>query len=323
MDAAENGQGAMMKRQLTRLGVILAALSVLPGLTCGAFAQTDEHIIFAGVVDASGNPVSGLTEKDFIVREDGQAREILRVAKDEDQLQIALLVDNSVVLRNRLADLRRALATFIDALRPNVQLSIVTLAERPTIVVPYTTDRGQLKKGADRIIALEAGNYMLDAIAEVSQGLAKRPNARSIIAIVSGRGPEYSYREYTDVLRIVRESGTPSLHAMMIGGMDADVTMQRVLSGNPADGADRLSGAERDIVLGRLTRDTGGRYEEVLAMSALASKLQQLSAELSNQYRVTFARPQRLIPPEKTEISARDPKLTARGRLATAAKPQD
>jgi hypothetical protein len=84
-----------------------------------------------------------------------------------------------------------------------------------------------------------------------------------------------------------------------------------------------LSGAERDIVLGRLTRDTGGRYEEVLAMSALAMKLQQLSAELSNQYRVTFARPQRLIPPDKTEISARDPKLSARGRLATAAKPQD
>ena len=45
-------------------------------------------------------------------------------------------------------------------------------------------------------------------------------------------------------------------------------------------------------------------------------QLQQLSAELSSQYRVVFASPERLVPSTKIEISARDSKLKARGMLA-------
>ena len=64
-----------------------------------------------------------------------------------------------------------------------------------------------------------------------------------------------------------------------------------------------------------MTKETGGRYEEVLSMSSLSAKLQQLSDEISNQYRVTFARPQRLIPPKSTEISGKQPSIHARGML--------
>ena len=91
-----------------------------------------------------------LTIKDFIVREDGQAREMLRVARDNDPLQIALLVDNSVSMRPRLSLLRKAVTAFIDATRDDVQLALITLAERPTIVVGYTTDRAALRKAADK-----------------------------------------------------------------------------------------------------------------------------------------------------------------------------
>jgi len=53
----------------------------------------------------------------------------------------------------------------------------------------------------------------------------------------------------------------------------------------------------------------------VFTISSLERKLADVAGELSNQYRVTYARPQRLIPPTKTEVSARDPELTARGML--------
>jgi VWFA-related protein len=292
---------------------VLAA-SFIALAVAAVFAQADERTMYASVVDQKGNPVPGLTVTDFVVREDGQAREVLRVTADEDPLQVALLLDNSVEMRNQLADLRRGLAAFVSAARPGIQISLITLAERPTIVVPYTDDKALLQKGIDRVITHNAGNYLLDGIAEVAQGLAKRPRARSVIAVITGRGPEYSYRDYHDVLRIVRESGTPALHVLLTGAM------------NPADDIDnRLSsvyedqrqdaGADRDILLGRLTKETGGRYEEVLALSALPHKAEQLARELSGQYRVTFARPQRLIAPKKTEIAVRDRKLKARGLL--------
>jgi VWFA-related protein len=292
----------------------LAAAAALILVPITVLAQADERTLYASVVDQKGSPVSGLTAKDFIVREDGQAREVLRVAADDEPLQIALLVDNSAEMRNQLTDLRRAIAAFVGALRPGIEVSIITLAERPTTVVPYTNDKTALQKGIDRVITYNAGNYLLDGIAEVAQGLAKRTSARSAIAVITGRGPEYSYRDYTDVLRIVRESGTPALHVMIVGALDAQEEIAD-RSTSVYEGQRDTTGAERDILLGRLTKDTGGRYEEVLAPSALTRKTQQMASELSNQYRVTFARPQRLVPPKKTEISVRDRKLKARGML--------
>ena len=291
-------------------GVVLA--SALLGRQ--AFAQVDERIMYASVVDDKGQPVLGLNARDLIVREDGQAREILRVAKDDDPMQVALLVDNSVEMRDKVSDLRKAIAAFITSLRPGVQVALLTLAERPTIVVGYTADKAALLKGVDRIVAYDAGNYVLDGIAEASEGLSKRTLARSVMVVVTGQGPELSYRHYTDALRPLRESGA-ALHAIMVTAANLEGALHAVERGNPADSGGGIGGVGRDIVLGRMTKETGGRYEEVLSMSALTAKLQQLSNEISNQYRVTFARPQRLIPPKSTEIRARQPNQHARGML--------
>jgi VWFA-related protein len=118
-----------------------------------AFAQADERTVYASVVDKDGTPLLDLTAKDFIVREDGMAREVLRVAKDDDPLQVALLVDNSTVMRDRLTQLRKAAAAFVRATRAGAPLALITLAERPTIVVGYTTDHAQLLKSIENMFA--------------------------------------------------------------------------------------------------------------------------------------------------------------------------
>jgi VWFA-related protein len=296
---------------MTRTALTLSAV-----LLCSAtaFAQVDERVMYASVVDDKGVPLTNVTAKDLIVREDGQSREILRLAKDDDPLQIALLVDNSVSMRDKLSDLRKAVSTFISSLRPGVQVALLTLAERPTVVMNYTADHASLLKAAGNIVAYDAGNYVLDGIAEASEGLMKRTSVRSIMVVVTGTGPELSYRHYSDALRPLRESGA-SLHAIMVAAPNIEQAMRAAERGNPADSGGGIGGVGRDIVLGRMTKETGGRYEEVLSISGLSAKLQQLSSELSNQYRVTFARPQRLIPPKSTEISARQPNVHARGML--------
>ena len=245
----------------------------------------------SSVVDKNGEPILDLTAKDFIVREDGQAREILRVVRDNDPLQVALLIDNSVAMRPRLPQLRNAVSAFIDATREDVPLALITLAERPTIAAGYTTDRAELRKSASSLFAYESGNYLLDGIAETSQGLAKRTMWRSAIAVITGLGPELSYRQYTEVLRFFREGGA-SLHVLQLG------------MGVGEQG--------REIVVSKGTSETGGRFEEVLAPQALERKARQLATEISNQYRVTYARPVRLIPPKSTDVSVRRSDLRAR-----------
>lgn len=272
-------------------------------LTSGASlsAQVDERVIYASVVDKDGSPALDLTVRDFVVREDGQAREVLRIARDTDPLQIALLVDNSAVMQARLSDLRRAISAFVSATRDGVQIALITLVERPTIVVGYTADHAALQKAIDRLFTYEAGNYLLDGIAETSQALARRPMWRSIIVAITGVGPETSYRQYTEVLRFLRDGGA-SLHVLSLGM--------------------RSSNAGAEIVLGRGTYETGGRYENVLAPSGLEPKARQMAAEISSQYRVTYARPDRLVPPKTTDISVRRPDLKARGMLMRTEKGQ-
>jgi hypothetical protein len=270
---------------------LLVVLTALLALSGPAIAQVDERMIYASVVDKDGNPILDLAAKDFIVREDGQGREILRVARDNDPLQVALLVDNSVSMRSRLSQLRRAVGAFIDATREDVQLALITLAERPTIAVGYTTDRAALRKAAESFFAYDSGNYLLDGIAETSQGLGKRTTARSAIAVITGLGPELSYRQYTEVLRFFREGGA-SLSVLQLGM--------------------GIGGQGREIVISRGTSETGGRFEEVFVPQALELKARQLAIELSNQYRVTYARPARLIPPKNTEVSVRRSDLRTR-----------
>jgi VWFA-related protein len=276
------------------MGRLFLALAAVLAAAVTLHAQADERVIYTSVVDKDGAPVLDLGIKDFIVREDGQAREILSVARDNDPLQIALLVDNSVSMRPRLAVLRKAVAAFIESTRDDVQLALITLAERPTILVGYTTDRAALRKAAENMFAYEAANYLLDGISETSQGLAKRTMWRSAIAVITGIGPEMSYRQYTEVLRFFREGGA-SLHVLQLG------------TGIGEQG--------REIVVSKGTSETGGRFEEVLVPTQLELKSRQLATELSNQYRVTYARPSRLVPPSKTEISARRSELRARGML--------
>jgi len=283
---------------LLSVGRFLPALVLLFGAGV-LFAQVDERVFYTSVVDKNGDPVLDLTAKEFIVREDGQAREVLRVTRDTDPLQIALLVDNSAVMLDHVAVLRKAVAAFVNATRDGMQIALITLAERPTIAVPYTTDHAPLNAAINKLFAFSAGNYLLDGIAEASQGLAKRKTVRSAIVVLTALGPELSYRQYTEVLRFFREGGA-SLHVLQVG------------SGLGEQG--------REIVLGRATGETGGRYEQVLQITGLETKARQLATELSNQYQVVYARPERLVPPSRTEVSVKRPDLRARGMLARTDK---
>ena len=57
---------------------------------------------------------------------------------------------------------------------------------------------------------------------------------------------------------------------------------------------------------------TGGRRDQVLAESGLGDRLIQLADELTNQYVITYSRPESLIPPEKLDVSVTKPDLKVR-----------
>jgi VWFA-related protein len=264
-------------------------------------AQAVQRSLYVSVVDQSGAPVADLGSSDFIVREDRVTREVLRVEHADEPMQIALLVDNSQAAEPYIRDYREALPAFIaaltDAQGPKNEIALVTLAERPTIITAYTSDPAQLQKGVQRIFSMSgSGTYLLDAIIEVSQGIIKRHSPRPVMIAIATEGPELSDRPFGAVLDPLHDSGA-AFHVVLLG-----------LPQNRSH--------DRAVVLDEGTRESGGRYDNLLTGTALTGRLKQIARDLTSQYRVTYARPQALIPPERVTVATARPGLTTRGTPA-------
>jgi hypothetical protein len=260
-------------------------------------AQTVERDMFVTVLDRADKPVLTLGVPDFVVREDGRVREVLRARRAADVIDIALLVDDSQV-----SDVRQALEAFIARMRPQAQISLVALGDRPTIYADYTNSQEQLAKAVGRVFPIpSAGAYTLDAVAEVLKGLEKRKPERSAVVVLWVGGREFSTAGYEPLIGDLAARGT-ALHVVVVGGR------------TPAD-AQTTEGRNRELLFDRGTTETGGRRENVLTSMALKDAMERLAGELLSQYRITFARPDTLVPPEKTEVAVRPPGLKARGIL--------
>jgi VWFA-related protein len=265
-----------------------------------AASQPVERDMYVSVLNQSDTPVLTLGAADFIVREDGRVREVLRARRATDLIDIAILVDTSQALTNPVADVRNGLTAFIGQMREHAHISVIGLGDRPTIYADYTNSPELLSKAVGRVFPIAgSGAYTLDAITETLKGLATRKPERSAIVVVWAGGREFSNESYTTVLDALAAKGT-ALHVVAIG------------SGVPPDSG-TTEGRNREIVFDRGTTQTGGRRKNILSSMAMTDALERLAAELLGQYRITYSRPDALIPPEKIEVSVRPAGLTARG----------
>ena len=287
-----------------RLGVVaLSIVACALAWSHAVDAQAIQRALYVSALDATGAPVADLGPSDFIVREDNMAREVLKVEPAVEPMQIALVVDTSQGARDDISHMRTALPAFVKAMTTGEvknEVAIVAIGERPTVYTNYTFSQAELKKGIDRIWSVQgSGAYLLDGIIEICQGFKKRGAQRPVIVAILSEGPELSTRQHDQVLEPLRLSGT-AFHAITLGRPSTSLSDEA---------------RERNIVLDEGPRATGGRRDELLTSMALGGKLTQLADEIMHQYKVTYARPQSLIPPERVTVAAAKAGVTARGTL--------
>jgi Ca-activated chloride channel family protein len=286
---------------------LVSALALVAALVPSSFvsAQSKPTEVYVSVVDGKGNPALGLGAEDFRVREGGVAREVLKAGAATEPLTVAFVIDDSQTANPALQMIREAMETFLKALDGKAEIALVTFGDRPTIVADYTTDQKKLQDAAKRIFPRAgAGGDLLDTVVEVSKGLQKRKAKRPVIAVLMMDGSvEFSNRHYENVLDELQKSGA-ALHVVSLGTPNTNLS-------------DELRNRNQVVAIG--TERTGGRRDNVISLTAAAPRLKQLAEELLNQYVVTYARPDTLIPPEKIEVTVTKPGLTARARTRTGA----
>ena len=278
-------------------GLALPWTSPVPRLH--AQISTIERTLFVCALDMDGKPVPGLGPEAFDVREDGVKREILRVSRATEPIDIALLVDNSTAASPHIVFLRNGLTSFVKRMSVGNHIAIVTLADRPTIRLDYSNDMEALGKSVGSLFSQPmSAMTLLDAVIETSKGFERRETTpRAIMVAVFTDGREYTYAYSPDAIEALLRAKVP-LHAVTIGQFPHN---------------EERSMRERSLFLDAGPNQSGGQRITMLSPTGLEPALEKLATELQSQYKVVYARPESLIKPSKIRVSSGRPDLVVHG----------
>jgi VWFA-related protein len=280
--------------------LVLVALVAISPLSSPGAAQTNnrERTLYVSAVDRKGEPVEGLGPDAFIVQEDGRRREVLRVSPATEPMDVVLFVDNSQAATAEITFFREALTKFVTGLGGGHRIALLGLAERPTVLVQYTTDPTQVTTALARLFSISGtGMTLLDALYETSLGLHRRGGPRAVFVPVVTDGVEFTNRYSRDVVRELRQTGV-AVHAVTLGRFSY---------------TDEHSIRERIFLLEDATKQTGGQRIMLLAPHAMPAVMERLARELTHQYKVVCGRPDSLYGSEVITVSSARPGITMRG----------
>ena len=275
---------------------MLAGVSVLAALVLShpatLLSQAIERSMYVSVVDQAGAPVPepGPRRTSSSARTTSRAKSCAS-SRRPTRCRSPFWSTTAPPPAPHVPNIRRALPAFVEQLRCRPRPAGATKSRsspsrsRPTILADYSIDAAPLVKAIDRVWEepSNSGYYLLNGIIEVSQGFKKREATRPVIVAIASEG----VRSSAAGTRIrcstpLRESGA-TLYVISIGtavgGVSDDVGLAR--SGR-----------------GRRAAHDGRHAHAAAGQHGTAGKLQQLANVLTHSYRVIYAHPDSLIPPD-------------------------
>lgn len=294
-----------MRTFVTFLLASAVGLSVAAPVASAQPGSGRQRSVFVTALAQDGTPVDTLAPADVVVREDGVAREVLEVTRATGPVDITLLVDNSTAATRALQDMRLGLEKFVETFAGPHSITLVTVADRPTVQVKSTTSKAALVRGVKRLfVQPDAGATLIEGIIDVSKSLAKAEPRRAAIIALTSFGPEFSDRGFQFALDELARSGAV-LHVLELQDtQQADQTDQNV--------------RDRNIVIDRGTSQTGGSRDLLVTNLSITDRLQQVGRIVTSQFEVRYARPETLIPPREVEVTSARPSLKLRANLLQA-----
>ena len=103
--------------------------------------DTDLVVIPVQVSERKGQPVVDLKQREFKIFENGVEQEIAYFSDEDQPFTVALMLDMSYSSVFKLQDIQAAALTFVNQLRENDRVMIVSFADKPRILCEPTNDR--------------------------------------------------------------------------------------------------------------------------------------------------------------------------------------
>ena len=229
------------------------------------------------VTDNRNRYVTDLLAKDFAVFEDGIRQELSLFTHENLPISMAVLIDSSASMDEKLATAQAAATRFVKTLRPEDAAEIIQFNDRATVLQDFTADHAALEAAIRRTQA--AGPTALhNALYIALKELGKQKKAGQLrrLAIVLLTDGEDTASLVTDeqVLELARKT-------------EINIYAIRLATDRAADRL-RPSFSQASYVLTALSRETGGQVFFPTSLNELETVYDRIAEELRTQYSVGY-----------------------------------
>jgi len=273
----------------------------------------------AQVMDRNGRYIGGLRREDFVVYENGVEQKLSYFGSIEQPFTVALLLDVSGSTQTRLQAIRAAANAFINRLRPNDQILLVSF-DGKTNILTEPVKVSDLRGRKLRLDAINDGTVLYDTVDVVlNQRLAAISGRKAIVLLTDGvdQGSRRSSRKQnlrdadeSDVLIYTVQYNTlPQLPERLSHISDEKVR------------ARLRAKMEKEYEVGAaylrtLADETGGRLYNADSPTDIQQSFGAIMEELGRQYSLGYYPKGQVHSGEKRDIKVRvrQPNLVVRAR---------
>jgi len=226
-------------------------------------------LINVTVTDPLNRFVTGLDKEHFRLFEDKVEQEILEFSAEDAPISIGLVFDTSGSMGSKLQKSRQAAAEFFKTANPADEFFLVQFAERPELVVPFTSDTDKIQSTLT-FTQSKGRTALLDGVYLAMHEMKKAHNPRKALLIISDGGDNSSRYTESEIKNAVRESD------VQIFGIGIFESM-----GGRSRTPEEASGPS---LLNELAEQTGGREYAVDNVAELPDIAAKIGVELRNEY---------------------------------------
>lgn len=269
--------------------IMMAAIALL--MCCGEARAQNAHGTFRSAVDlvslnvivtdARDRFVTGLTQQDFSVFEDGVQQDVSYFAATNVPLDLAILLDTSSSMGDKLATVQEAAVGFASHLRSGDRITVVSIKDSARVL--HDLD-GDVAGACDAIrkTAASGGTALYNGIYTTIKQMQKVHASdegevrRQAIAVLTDGDDTTSLVTFDDLLAVAKQAGI-AIYTIALKSQYPTILF----------GAMKET-AESDFAMKALAQETGARSFFPTDIAQLAGVYGSITQELASQYALGY-----------------------------------
>jgi len=273
-----------MKIVMTAMALLIWCSEVRAQNTQGTFRSAVDLVSLNVIVtDARDRFVTGLTKQDFSVFEDGVQQDVSYFAAMNVPLDLAILVDTSSSMSDKLGTVQEAAVGFASHLRSGDRVTVVSIKDSARVLHDLDGDvagacEAIRKTSASGGTALYNGIYTTIRQMQKVHASDEGEVRRQAIAVLTDGDDTTSLVTFDDLLALAKQAGI-AIYTIVLKSQYPTALIL---------GATKES-AESDFAMKALTHETGARAYFPTDISQLAGVYSSITQELASQYALGYA----------------------------------